>query len=95
MAKWEGFQQCPGCGLDLLTGDGRRACSYGDCPYLPEDLDVYCAYCRFNYFTMEGNPPCEDPMACEHGTEPRSHIENLHRWLEQNPRYAQRIRESD
>ncbi len=95
MTKWEGFQQCPGCGLDLLTGDGRRACSYGDCPYLPEDLDVYCAYCRFNYFSMEGNPPCEDPMTCEHGVEPRSHIENLHRWLEQNPRYAQRVKESD
>ncbi len=81
MARWEGFRKCPGCGYDFATGEGERSCSWGDCPYLPEGLDVFCAYCRFNYFTMEGNPSCEDPMTCPHGEEPRSHLENLRAWV--------------
>ncbi len=88
MARWEGFVQCPGCGLDLATGEGRRACSWGDCPYLPEELDVYCPDCRFNFLTMEGNSPCADPMACPHGEEPRAHIVNLRDWLRKQPRYS-------
>jgi hypothetical protein len=78
--RWEGFRQCPGCAVDLATGEGERSCSWGECPYLPEGLDVFCPNCRFNFFTMEGNPPCEDPLLCDHGVEARSHIENLRRW---------------
>ena len=77
MAKWEGFTQCPGCGFDIRTGDGVRSCSWGDCPYLPEELDVFCPDCRFNFFTMEGNPPCEDPVTCEHALGPLEHVANL------------------
>jgi hypothetical protein len=80
MPGWEGFRRCPGCGLDFSTGEGERACSWGECPYLPEDLDVFCAYCRFNFFTMEGNPSCDDPTACSHAVEPLSHGENVRRW---------------
>jgi hypothetical protein len=80
--RWEGFRQCPGCALDIATGEGERSCSWGACPYLPESLDVFCPNCRFNFFTMEGNPPCEDPLLCEHGVEPRSHIDNLRGWRE-------------
>lgn len=80
MANWEGFRQCPGCGLDILTGDGVRGCAWGDCPYLPEDLRATCDYCTFNFLTMEGNPPCEDPLKCDHAAEPLSHVDNLRRW---------------
>jgi hypothetical protein len=80
MARWEDFRTCPGCGLDLATGEGERGCSWGECPYLPGDLDVYCEQCRFNYYTQEGNPTCEDPMTCEHAAEPLAHVENLKRW---------------
>jgi hypothetical protein len=80
MARWEGFRQCPGCGFDFASGDGERSCSWGDCPYLPEELNVFCDQCRFNLFTMEGNPSCEDPLTCVHATEPRSHVENLRIW---------------
>ena len=82
MARWEGFNQCPGCGLDVATGEGQRACAWGDCPYLPEELDVYCPDCRFNFFTMEGNPFCEDPMACEYNAAPLAHVENYRQWVE-------------
>lgn len=85
MAQWEGFHQCPGCHMDLGTGEGQRSCAWGDCPYLPEELDVYCPNCRFNFFTMEGNPPCDDPLTCPHGVEARSHIENLRTWLARQP----------
>jgi hypothetical protein len=80
MARWEGFRQCPGCGFDLTTGEGERSCSWGDCPYLPEELNVFCDTCRFNLFTMEGNPSCEDPLHCDHAAEPLGHVENLHTW---------------
>ena len=85
VGRWEGFRVCPGCNLDLGTGEGERSCAWGDCPYLPEELDVYCADCRFNYFTMEGNPPCDAPLTCSHGIEPRRHVENLRTWLAQQP----------
>lgn len=81
MGRWEDFRQCPGCGLDVATGDGSPSCAWGACPYLPEELDVYCDTCRFNLFTGEGNPPCEDPFACEHSVEPLKHVENLRVWL--------------
>jgi hypothetical protein len=80
MANWQEFRQCPGCGYDLGTGEGDRSCSWGDCPYVPEELNVFCDQCRFDFHTMEGNPPCEDPAVCEHGAPARSHVENYRRW---------------
>jgi hypothetical protein len=82
MPRWEGFRRCQGCGLDFATGEGVRACSWGECPYLPEQLDVFCAYCRFNFFTMEGNRTCEEPAECQHAVEPMAHVENVRRWSE-------------
>jgi hypothetical protein len=81
MARWEEFRRCSGCGFDFATGEGVRSCEWGDCPYLPAELDVYCDTCRFNLFTGEGNPSCQDPYACEHAVEPLSHVENVRVWL--------------
>lgn len=81
MARWEEFRNCPGCGFDIATGEGERSCAWGDCPYLPEELDVYCDTCRFNFFTGEGNPSCVDPLACEHAAEPLRHVENVQAWM--------------
>ena len=86
MAKWEGFSKCPGCGFDIRTGEGVRGCAWGDCPYLPEELDVFCPYCRFNFFTMEGNPPCDDPLNCDHAKEPLEHVGNLRKMAEHRGR---------
>ena len=85
MANWERFAKCPGCGYDLATGEGERSCSWGECPYLPRELDVFCPDCRFNYFTMEGNPTCEDQMACPHGIEPRANVEHMKAWMAAQP----------
>ena len=54
--------------------------SWGECAYLPEELDVYCEQCRFNYFSLEGNPPCDDPLTCKHAAVPLAHVENYRRW---------------
>ncbi len=85
MARWIEFRKCPGCGLDFGTGEGQRACAWGDCPYLPEELNVFCDYCRFDFYTMEGNPPCDDPLTCEHAPAPLAHVENYRRWLAAQP----------
>lgn len=59
------FQPCPGCNYDFVTGEGRRYCSWYDCPYLPEGLKVFCPECNYNFATHEGNPHCGDPPTCE------------------------------
>jgi len=80
MATWQDFRKCPGCGYDLGTGEGERSCSWGDCPYVPEELNVFCDTCRFDFVTMEGNAFCEDPMVCEQGEAARSHVANYRQW---------------
>jgi hypothetical protein len=84
MARWEDFRRCPGCGYDIATGEGERGCSWGECAYLPEALDVFCENCRFNYFTLEGNSSCEDPLTCEHAAVPLEHVANYRRWVERH-----------
>jgi hypothetical protein len=81
MGRWTDFRQCPGCRFDFATGEGERSCSWGECPYVPEELDVSCETCRFNFYSGEGNPSCEDPFACSHAAEPLSHVENMRTWL--------------
>ena len=80
MTRWKDFRTCPGCGFDLASGEGERSCHYFDCPYMPEELNVFCDVCRFDFFTMEGNPSCADPATCDYGAVARSHVENVRRW---------------
>jgi hypothetical protein len=80
MKRWLNFQQCPSCSYDFGTGDGERSCAWGDCPYLPAELDVFCPDCRFSFASMEGNPMCEEPETCPNGAEARAHVENLREW---------------
>jgi hypothetical protein len=90
MARWQAFRNCPGCGYDIATGEGERSCSWGDCAYLPTELDVFCPNCRFNFFTDEGNPPCDEPAMCPHGAEARSHVENVRVWEASQPQKVSR-----
>ena len=76
------FQQCPQCALDLATGEGERGCHYYECPYLPEELDVRCPTCLYNFFTDDGNPECHDPPNCKFArlTAPER-VQTLQSWL--------------
>lgn len=84
IARWMEFRVCQGCGYDLATGEGERGCALHDCAYMPEELNVFCPNCLFDFVTMEGNPPCADPLTCEHGEEARSHVSNVEAWRRAN-----------
>lgn len=62
MGGWRAFRQCLGCGYDIATGDGESGCSWGECAYLPEELDVFCPNCRFNFLTREGTRGAAGPV---------------------------------
>ena len=59
------FVQCPGCSYDFLTGEGTRGCSWYECPYLPDALNVFCPRCNYNFATGEGSPQCSDRPTCD------------------------------
>lgn len=77
------FVQCPTCTYDLASGQGERNCNYGECPYLPEALNVTCPVCNFNFHERDGVPACGEPPACDFAREtvgPRLRV--LRDWLE-------------
>jgi len=49
---------------------------------------VFCDYCRFDFFTMEGNSPCEVPSVCEHARAPLANVDNYRQWLVVETRIA-------
>jgi hypothetical protein len=61
-------------------GGGRPILLVGRLPVRSQELNVFCDQCRFDFHTMEGNPSCEDPMACEQGAPARSHVDNYRQW---------------
>lgn len=76
------FVQCPSCSWDLGTGEGRRSCFYGDCPYLPEALQLHCPTCWYDFATNEGQPGCADPPTCAFARDVvPARLEVLRDWL--------------
>ena len=59
------FHQCELCAYDFAHDEGERGCHYYDCPELPEELDVWCPTCRYNFMTRDGNAECNDPPTCD------------------------------
>lgn len=59
------WQQCAVCSYDFATGEGERACHWYACPYLPEELDVFCPTCNYDFFTGEGQPGCGQTPRCD------------------------------
>jgi hypothetical protein len=45
---------------------------------------VFCDRCRFDFYTLEGNPPCYGPAACEDGAGARAHVPNYISWMDTN-----------
>jgi hypothetical protein len=78
------FRTCPFCEHDIATGEGERACHHYECPYLPEELDVRCPDCLYNFFAEDGNPACGDPPDCEFALEVAPvRVATLRAWTEQ------------
>lgn len=76
------FEACADCGWDFVTGNGERSCSYGECPYLPMELDVRCPQCLYNFYTGEGEAACGDEPTCDFArTEASERLANLELWM--------------
>lgn len=76
------FQRCELCTYDFRTDEGERGCHYGECPNLPEELDVWCPTCWFNFMVGDGNPECGDPPTCDFAREVApARVAALDAWL--------------
>lgn len=64
-ARARAFRTCELCSYDFRNDEGERGCHYYECPYLPEELDIWCPTCRYNFMVGDGNPDCSDPPDCE------------------------------
>ncbi len=78
----QAFQSCEQCEYDFRTDEGERSCNYGECPALPEALDVWCPTCRYNFMIRDGNPECGETPSCEFArTTARERVRALRAWL--------------
>ena len=55
---------CPGCTPQAATAAGARPCSFYDCPGLPEELNVTCNTCMYDFAAHDGQVKC-DHTTCE------------------------------
>ncbi len=77
------FQVCEACNYDFRADEGERGCHYYGCPNLPEELDVWCPTCRYNFMTRDGNPECGGTPRCDHAREVAPvRVRALHQWLD-------------
>lgn len=78
------FRACPLCEHDIATRQGAAGCHLYDCPYLPDELDVVCPVCYYNFYTGETVPACGDPPSCEFAVETApERLAALEVWLEE------------
>lgn len=76
------FQLCEHCNYDFRTDEGERGCHYYSCPGLPEELDVWCPTCRYNFMVRDGNPDCGTVPRCDFArTEAPQRVRALKAWL--------------
>ncbi len=81
------FQPCPACDHDFATREGGTDCHYFGCPNLPEELDVVCPTCNYNFYTDETTPACGTPPTCQFAVEEApDRLAALEVWLEQGGR---------
>lgn len=76
------FRTCELCEYDFRTDEGERGCHYYQCPNLPEELDVWCPTCCYNFMIRDGNPDCSDPPSCEFARKVApGRVRALEQWL--------------
>ncbi|MEX2532970.1 MAG: hypothetical protein WD360_03300 [Nitriliruptoraceae bacterium] len=64
--RTEAFQMCEACNYDFRTDEGERGCHYYGCPNLPDELDIWCPTCRYNFMVRDGNPACGQTSRCDY-----------------------------
>ena len=63
------FAPCETCTYDIATGQGTRNCNYGECPNVPDALDVTCPVCNFNFLARDTVPACGENPSCDFARE--------------------------
>ncbi|HEX9889916.1 MAG TPA: hypothetical protein VGA69_10590 [Nitriliruptorales bacterium] len=80
------FRPCAECEYDIRTGEGERSCHWYACPYLPEELDVFCPTCNYDFFTREGAPECGATPRCEYAVNVApQRVANVRDWTAMQP----------
>ena len=78
------FQPCPACQHDFATREGATDCHYFGCPNLPEELNVVCPTCNYNFYADDTVPACGTPPSCQFAIdEAPDRLAALEVWLEQ------------
>ena len=71
---------CPGCTPTVVTAEGARPCSHYDCPGLPEELEVTCNKCMFDFAARDGQVMC-DHTTCETALRLEANVETYRAWV--------------
>ncbi len=72
---------CPGCTPSKVTEEGARPCSFYDCPGLPQELQVTCDLCLYDFANNTGQIKC-DHRTCETALRLKGNV-GIHRaWVE-------------
>lgn len=72
--------KCPGCTPARVTELGARPCSFYDCPGLPEELEVTCRICIYDFAAEDGQVKC-DHDTCETAIRLRKNVDTYKMWL--------------
>ncbi len=73
--------QCPGCTPAKATDPEGRPCSFYDCPGLPEELEVTCDLCMYDFAADDGQIKC-DHATCPAAIRLRRNVPFYRLWVE-------------
>jgi hypothetical protein len=72
--------RCPGCTPSAVVAPDARPCSYYDCPWLPEELQVTCTQCMFDFVAGDGQVKC-DHSACPTAIRLKANVPIYRAWV--------------
>ena len=72
---------CPGCTLQHAISEEAKPCSFYDCPGLPDELEVTCDLCLFDFVADDGQVKC-DHRVCETALRLKGNVETYLAWVE-------------
>ena len=72
---------CPGCTPKTVLAAEARPCSFYDCPGLPQELEVTCEICMFDFANQDGQVKC-DQSTCETALRLKGNVETYWAWVD-------------
>lgn len=73
--------QCPNCSPERVLQSDSRPCSFYDCPGLPEQLEVTCPICVYDFNADQGTVKC-DHNTCETALRLKANVPTYRTWLQ-------------